>query len=153
LEEKTKGEVLAECTDPNALSQLASASVSCAHPSRRGRWRRRDARNCGYCVPCIIRRAAFHHVGQDRGRDYGFDVYAGELGLDLDIAGDLRAVLDCLSHVQTPEAVRDRVVMTGPLVPEQRQRFSALVGRGLDELRDLVAAKGSADLRERAGIA
>lgn len=153
LEGKTKGEVLAECTDPHTLGRLASESVSCAHPSRRGRWRRREARNCGYCVPCIIRRAAFHHVGQDRGSDYGFDVCAEELGSDLDIAGDLRAVLDCLRHVQTPEAIRDRVVLTGPLDPEQRQRFSALIGRGLDELRNLVEAKGSADLRERAGIA
>jgi hypothetical protein len=153
LEEKTKGEVLAECTDRDTLRRLAPESVSCAHPSRRGRWRRRDARNCGYCVPCIIRRAALHRVGQDRGRDYGFDVCAGELGLDVDIADDLRAVLDCLRHVQTPEAIHDRVVVTGPLDPEERRRFSPMVGRGLGELRDLVATKGSAELRERAGIA
>ena len=153
LEEKTKGEVLAECADPETLNRLSSASVSCAHPSRRGSWRRRDARNCGYCVPCIIRRAAFHHLGQDHGRDYGFDVCAGELDLDLNIAGDLQAVMECLRQVQTPEEIRDRVTMTGPLSPEQRQRFSALVDRGLGELRGLIATKGSAELRQRAGIA
>jgi hypothetical protein len=50
---KTKGEMLAECVDQNALSQFASDTTSC------GRFRTYNRTHCGRCVPCMVRKAAF----------------------------------------------------------------------------------------------
>jgi len=65
---RTKSEVLKECLNPPLLKSLADLSVSCSHGTRRQHWvRKHDANNCGYCVPCLFRRAALHHVGLDDG--------------------------------------------------------------------------------------
>jgi 7-cyano-7-deazaguanine synthase in queuosine biosynthesis len=61
---KTKGEMAAECLNKNFLLQTMSISTSCAHPSG-SRWTGHAPQHCGYCVPCIIRRAAMHKA-------YGF---------------------------------------------------------------------------------
>ena len=115
LENRTKGETLRKCQDRATLMQLAKASVSCAHPTRRKHWRRKSARNCGYCVPCLIRRAALHEMGKDNGFDYGIDVCAGEMKMESESASDLKALLDCLGSVRSKVEIRERVQMTGPL--------------------------------------
>jgi hypothetical protein len=50
---KTKGEMLRECADQNLLKVEAIRSTSC------GRFQRFNYRQCGRCVPCQVRRAAF----------------------------------------------------------------------------------------------
>jgi hypothetical protein len=54
---KTKGEMVAECTNPKLLAALVPLSLSCASPTK-GRWQHHGAEHCGYCLPCLIRRAA-----------------------------------------------------------------------------------------------
>lgn len=61
---KTKGEMAYECLNRDFLLQTMSVSTSCAHPSA-SRWSKQAPRHCGYCVPCLIRRAAMHKA-------YGF---------------------------------------------------------------------------------
>lgn len=97
----TKGETLQHSANFDFVKDLAPQTVSCAHPTRRETWVRRNANNCGYCIPCILRRAAMHRVDLDNGRDYGIDVCAGELDLNEDKASDLRAVLNWLYEVRT----------------------------------------------------
>lgn len=147
----TKGEILKGCEDRDVLSRLAHESVSCSHPSRRGTWRRRQARNCGYCIPCLYRRAAFHQVEMDDGCEYGLDVCTGEVELSASIAADLCAVLDCLEQVKTRNEVEERVLMTGPL-GLRLDTATDVVSRGLMELRSFFRDKGTEELRERTGI-
>lgn len=151
LESQTKGETLRNCRDRATLIRMARATVSCAHPSRRGNWRRKSAGNCGYCLPCLIRRAALHQVGKDSGTQYGIDVCAGAMNMESDSAFDLNAVLDCLATVRTKAEIRDRVQMTGPLGTKLEPSVD-LVQRGLEELRQLIREKGDAKLRRLAGV-
>jgi hypothetical protein len=72
LRMQTKGEALAACVRPDLLAQTAPLSVSCAHPTA-GRWQGRSG-PCGYCYPCLIRRASMHVVGLDSGDHYVIDV-------------------------------------------------------------------------------
>ena len=65
LADKTKGEVVRDCANPDLLARLAPLTVSCAKRSRRGHWKRTTARSCGQCMPCIYRRAALHLAGRD----------------------------------------------------------------------------------------
>lgn len=67
----TKGEMLASATDPEVVWKLARESVSCASPNP---WGKATQSHCGYCVPCIIRRAAMDTVELDRAADYRLNI-------------------------------------------------------------------------------
>jgi hypothetical protein len=56
---KTKGEMADECLNKEFLRDVISKSTSCSSPHK-SRWERNTAKHCGYCVPCLIRRAAIH---------------------------------------------------------------------------------------------
>ena len=51
---KTKGEMMCECRDQEFLATYAAKTTSCSRYARNG-WQ-----HCGRCLPCLIRRAAFH---------------------------------------------------------------------------------------------
>ncbi|MFZ4606151.1 MAG: Qat anti-phage system QueC-like protein QatC [Caulobacter sp.] len=55
--DKTKGEMAQGCTNPALLKVTAPKSLSCSSPSK-GRWNGRPTEHCGYCLPCLIRRAS-----------------------------------------------------------------------------------------------
>ncbi|MDV6344341.1 Qat anti-phage system QueC-like protein QatC [Nitrosomonas sp. Is37] len=54
---KTKGEMAAGCRNLALLKKLATDSLSCSSPTK-GRWQGLGIEHCGYCLPCLIRRAA-----------------------------------------------------------------------------------------------
>lgn len=54
---KTKGEMVSGCANGALLRGLVASSLSCASPTK-GRWQGLGTQHCGYCLPCIIRRAA-----------------------------------------------------------------------------------------------
>ncbi|UKV13228.1 hypothetical protein L6172_14350 [Thalassospiraceae bacterium SW-3-3] len=60
--DKTKGEMVEECADSNLLKNTVPHSLSCSSPSK-GRWTKKPQGHCGYCLPCLIRRAAL--LGDD----------------------------------------------------------------------------------------
>ena len=53
---KTKGEMMKQCADQAFLRDHGGDTISCA------KYGRRHA-HCGRCIPCLIRRAAFHECG------------------------------------------------------------------------------------------
>lgn len=62
---KTKGEMAAECKNQDVLYDTMKLSFSCSSPGK-ARWRGLSPQHCGYCVPCIIRRAAMYKAfGKD----------------------------------------------------------------------------------------
>lgn len=63
----TKGEMLKACLDQSKLTQLASTSTSC------GRYARSGFRQCGRCVPCLVRRASFEEWGKPDNTGYRFE--------------------------------------------------------------------------------
>jgi 7-cyano-7-deazaguanine synthase in queuosine biosynthesis len=54
---KTKGEMTAQCLDQALLKGTHALTISCSSPNK-GRFHGDAPGHCGYCVPCIIRRAA-----------------------------------------------------------------------------------------------
>jgi len=55
--DKTKGEMVLACQNQELLRGLIPLSLSCSSPAK-GRWQGHGAEHCGYCLPCLIRRAA-----------------------------------------------------------------------------------------------
>jgi hypothetical protein len=62
---KTKGEMAVECLNKDFLLKTIKESTSCSSPQK-VRWLGQPSQHCGYCVPCLIRRAAMHKA-------YGFE--------------------------------------------------------------------------------
>lgn len=54
---RTKGEMASECKNRRLLLDLMKQSVSCSSPGK-ARWGGFPPQHCGFCVPCLIRRAA-----------------------------------------------------------------------------------------------
>lgn len=54
---RTKGQMIAACANQALLRQLLPISLSCSSPSK-GRWQGHGIEHCGYCLPCLIRRAS-----------------------------------------------------------------------------------------------
>ena len=53
----TKGEMVSGCADIALLRKIVGNSMSCSSPAR-ARYMGLSPRHCGYCVPCLIRRAS-----------------------------------------------------------------------------------------------
>jgi len=152
LLEKTKGEVLAQTKNPALVHDSVQDTISCAHPTRRQGWIRREASHCGYCVPCLFRRAALHQVGSDDGIDYGIDVWRGELGLNEKIASDLRAVLswiyDAHHDRRSTERIVERMVLPSDLYPTAMH----IVEAGINEMTHIIQDKAAVSIKKWAGL-
>ena len=53
----TKGEMVSGCVDNAFLRKVVGNSMSCSSPAK-ARYKGLSPRHCGYCVPCLIRRAS-----------------------------------------------------------------------------------------------
>ena len=150
--EQTKGQMLANCAAPGFVTQHIDATVSCAHPNRRAGWLRRKATHCGYCVPCLYRRAALHRAGLDVGTDYGFDVVAGELSLGEPSAADARALLSWLYNLRSGHVSIGQVIRRMNGQGLGGVDVHALLQAAVEELLGLVRAKGCATVRKWVGV-
>lgn len=54
---KTKGEMVQHCLNKKLLKKVFPLSMSCSSPTK-GRWKHIGTEHCGYCLPCLIRRAS-----------------------------------------------------------------------------------------------
>jgi hypothetical protein len=144
-EKLTKGEVVRRCRNRDLLEQLFGASLSCARPVV-SRWQGRAIGACGYCYPCLMRRAALHSLGWDRGEDYGRDVLSDPLTLDHRVRGrDLRALLlAAKSWEETPAEVEARL-MLGSAPEAVAARLAAarrVLDRGFGEIAGWLRDQG-----------
>lgn len=55
--DKTKGEMVSSCANGTLLHSCVDNSLSCSSPAK-SRWQGHGIEHCGYCLPCLIRRAA-----------------------------------------------------------------------------------------------
>lgn len=133
----TKGEMLAASRRPAALADAARVTNSCARPNDRNADPARPQRHCGYCVPCIIRRAAMATIGLDAAADYRIDVHADRAALEASAArrSDVRAFELALANAATGAGLAD-VLTSGPLPddPQVLEKYVGVYQRGLDEV-------------------
>jgi 7-cyano-7-deazaguanine synthase in queuosine biosynthesis len=132
----TKGEMLTDCNDKALLRATASQSMSCSH-SESGRFQGfRPGQHCGYCVPCIIRRAAMKKAGLTD-KPPNIDVLTEDVHYKEDRGRDLRAFQMALERERAISEARSlfRVLATGPLPPIDASSFAELYRRGISEVR------------------
>jgi hypothetical protein len=131
---KTKGEVLAECKNQLLLKALVFQSVSC------GKYRVYKMQHCGRCVPCLVRRAAFHHWGeadQTSGGYYSEHLDRINHGNPDDVGAAARACL-----VADQSGIHR--LISGHLSfadHQNRGDFEGVFSRGLSEVKELLLDK------------
>jgi len=74
---KTKGEMLLECLNQEFVKENLCHTMSCAHPDNGRMLTEKEAKHCGYCLPCVIRQAAIKKAGisdESKYRDNTFKI-------------------------------------------------------------------------------
>ncbi|MBZ0285250.1 MAG: hypothetical protein K8L97_31240 [Anaerolineae bacterium] len=149
---QSKGEMLNSSPQSELAKSLAHLSVSCAHPTRRQNWIRRAAKHCGYCVPCLVRRASMHAAGIDDGLQYGIDVMAGELDIYEEVGADFRAILNLLSNWNSDSQYVRKLVNRMSIPDGQYEQATTVIGKQLEEFHELVNSKATREIRQWAGL-
>lgn len=133
FEFETKGEMMATSPVPHLLLAHASSTYSC------GKWKRKS-QQCGRCLPCLIRRAAFHHARIPDSSDYRFPDLR-EVKDNPAEHDDLLAVRLAAGRVAT--ANLDTWLTTGGPLPEDpavRSQYVEVFRRGMEEMRAFLTA-------------
>jgi len=132
---QTKGEMLAQCADQGFLRANAHKATSC------GRFARYGYKHCGRCVPCLVRRAAFHTWGETDRTTYVFHDLAQD---DDDHArfDDVRSAAMAVAQVRREGldswlGTSLSTALLGDVVPHRQT-----VERGLEELGSLLDSMG-----------
>lgn len=142
--EKTKGEMVAGCTNSALLTRLTPMSLSCSSPVK-GRWQGLGTQHCGYCLPCLIRRAALLR-GLGPGADSTVytiaDLTARALDTHQSEGVQVRSFQLAIERIHArPELASILIHKPGPLFDESSTRQASLAGvyrRGLEEVGALL---------------
>lgn len=144
--DKTKGEMVAGCANPALLSTLAPSSLSCSSPSK-GRWTRTPQGHCGFCLPCLIRRASLqpndptvYSLANLRAQPLDTKQAAGQQVRSFQLA------IARLAH--RPELSKLLIHKPGPLYddPSRHDALADVYRRGLEEVGRLLAGVRTAPL-------
>ena len=126
---KTKGEMLAECVDQEAVKKAIPLSVSCSH------WHRKHMQ-CGYCVPCLIRRASVFHAGFKKDAEYEVPRLKSIMK-EYEKRDDVQAVQAAILRLKNNSNYMAWLRQSGPLPQDKktREQLESTVKRGLAEVK------------------
>jgi hypothetical protein len=146
---KTKGEMLDECLDKNLLNLLINKTISCSHYKRRGPWTRKvGINNCGYCIPCLIRRASIYRYNNLATIErYGVDLNAIELKLDTTskISTDIFALINFLNKKYDIKKYEREISLIAST--ENKKEIAQMLYRGYNELRKYIEDNASTEIK------
>ena len=151
LELKTKGECMEECLNRDILHIAAPKSVSCAKGGHKSWWPDTSARGCGVCVPCIYRRASLYKVNWDE-EPYGRKICRIDLNSKKVYPNDFRALVSFLRRNLSRQEIAYLLQANGNIEITRLQEYADIVARSMDEVRALLQAKGTDEIKRRAGL-
>jgi hypothetical protein len=141
--DKTKGEMTSACANSQLLASLAAASLSCSSPSK-ARWKKHGTEHCGYCLPCLIRRAALDAAwgaGQDETTYTVSDLQAQVLNTRASIGKQVRSFQFAIERLRgRPGLARLLIHKPGSLADEagRLDQLADVYQRGLNEVARLI---------------
>lgn len=108
---------LAELVD-ETVAPLVLRSVSCAHAGHLRYRAKKNVRHCGYCVPCIYRRAMMIEAALDSPKHYAANVFTGLSKLTRRTQADVRALVQFARRVtRASPAERESMVLAHGFFP------------------------------------
>jgi hypothetical protein len=138
--DKTKGEMVRGCGNPTLLKQLVPATLSCASPTK-GRWQGHGTQHCGYCLPCLIRRASLASIADLT--TYTVPNLRAQVWDPLTATGEqIRSFQYAVDRLHARPGVEKLLIhKPGPLTdnPAALGELAAVYKRGLEEVGSLLA--------------
>jgi hypothetical protein len=142
---QTKGEMVSACANRMLLSHLTPSSMSCSSPSK-GRWQGLGIQNCGFCLPCLVRRASLN-AGFGRGADQTSytlkNITARPLDTRQSTGQQIRSFQLAIERLQSrPDLARILIHKPGSLsdeTPDRQAAIASVYQRGLNEVGRLLA--------------
>lgn len=138
----TKGEMVADCADSAFLTKIVGNSMSCSSPAK-ARYKGLSPRHCGYCVPCLIRRASLKAgLGVDDPTLYTVEnLGAQTLATDRAEGEHVRSFQLMAERIgMDPDLAKILVHKPGPLIdaPEEIPAYADVFRRGILEVGKLL---------------
>lgn len=148
---KTKGEILEEIKNTKPFLKGAGRTISCSHPTQGSG--ATVPINCGYCFPCLIRRAALLKVGYSNERY--LDSYNADYKLstafirkyynpDIGRAKDLKATLAVLHRYlrnKDKDLYLKEMVKLGGLNIDDMEQFNQVYLKSMEELKSMIISQ------------
>ncbi len=138
---KTKGQMVKDCEDKSLLERLVPLSMSCSSPAK-VRWTGSSPMHCGYCVPCLIRRAALLYGLKNPDRtEYSVEKLSGENFDSKTAKGkDIRSFIFATNRLlKSPGLARLFVKKQGPLKTDRLEDYANVYLRGMKEVSAILS--------------
>ncbi|HHX61493.1 MAG TPA: hypothetical protein GX707_12410 [Epulopiscium sp.] len=160
---KTKGEIVAEIVNTKAFKKGAESTISCSHPCHARYSKKSTPMNCGYCYPCIIRKASMNSAGAEDG-EYNIEdaISIKFINENFKLASkgdDLKAVLWSLNRYLTNKDnklyLKSLIMQTGELTDDEVSEAYRVYVDSMEEIKEMVISesqKYGVDLLEYVGI-
>lgn len=131
----TKGEMLKSFGLSAQNIATAMGTVSC------GKWKRKN-KQCGHCVPCIIRRAAFFAAGINDTTDYNYSLAQVMNSSNIHLKDDLMSMARAVQKKSDAE-LKILALSSGslPLKPSERSGWFDVHKKGLYEVADYLRSE------------
>ena len=155
---KTKGEIVQMVKVSNAFIKGAGRTISCSHPMRGAKGVPGRPRNCGYCFPCIIRRASLNNVEI---YDEYLDTFIKEYKIGTKFirntkfadphngrTKDLKAILFALHEFLKNGSIDyyiNKMINLGGLSLEDIQRFARVYMKSMEEIKEMIEDQADAN--------
>lgn len=127
---KTKGEMMLKCKNKQALTEIMNFTVSC------GKWKRQN-KQCGRCLPCLIRRASFNKAKLKDETENGYQAEDLKIVIKDDKhRDDLMSLIMAIRKIKESKNANLWVIKSGflPIEPTERQQIIDTVLRGFKEV-------------------
>lgn len=139
---KSKGEIISEHNENNVFKENYKETLSCSHPCQSRYDGISPPLNCGYCYPCLIRRASLVVNGftdDHYNSNYSLDKEFIEGNLKFDgKASDLKAVLYTIrrfvDNEQNSMYIRKLLRLPGPLTSAEIDVYEKVYRKSIEEL-------------------
>lgn len=146
---KTKGEIVKEFQKNSTFIECVDETISCSHPTQ-GRMVGKTPINCGYCFPCMIRRASLNVIGYEE-QTY-IDNFDEKYKLDIKLikkygnpytgrAKDLNALLAALHKYiknDDPNFYKKQLIKMGGLSFDEIEIFNDIYIKSMEELKNMI---------------
>jgi len=138
---QTKGEMITNVKNQDALKKAVDLSMSCSHPEA-GRYQGKQPNlHCGYCVPCIIRQASLASAQLDMPSAYAIDILQTPPDHTTETGRDLRAFEMAIERgrFNNPHQALFDVLATGKISSNDIQDYVDVYSRGMKEVQNFLS--------------
>lgn len=149
----SKGELVEEFKDHELFQSDAGKTISCSHPAQARYDGYKAPMNCGYCYPCIIRKASLHRIeykNEKYNPDYNLDTSFLNKFSNFDSkSSDFRAILSAIRNYEDNKsddlAIESMLLKHGKLSYEDLLLYKEVYIKSMNELKIMIEESEDGD--------